>query len=153
MTDMQNQITALIEAQIKSRLEVYIAEAADKALAQILGPKPTPNSTWAKVKAVPVIKAKPPRRPVRRLAAGNNALVSLVNYAGGACPMNLRDGSRKKEAWDFVKLALADGKELPRVRLTKGAAEYCNSTYANVSSNISSFIQARMLTTRPNPEK
>lgn len=153
MTDMQNQITALIDAQIKSRLEVYIAEAADKALAQILGPKPTPKNTWSKVKAIPAIKAKPPRRPVRRLAAGNNALVSLVNYVNGACPMKLRDGSRKKEAWDFVKMALADGQEFPRVELTKKAARDCNSTYANVSSNISSFIQARMLTTRPNPEK
>ena len=153
MTDMQNQITALIEAQIKSRLEVYIAEAADKALAQILGPKPTPNSTWAKVKAVPVIKAKPPRRPVRRLAAGNNSLVSLVNYAGGVDPMKFRADKRNAKVWAYVKNVLRDGHEVPRVVLTKDAAAVCGSNYANVSSNISSFIEARMLTTRPNPEK
>jgi hypothetical protein len=153
MTDMQNQITALIEAQIKSRLEVYIAEAADKALAQILGPKPTPNSTWAKVKAAPVIKAKPPRRPSRRLSAGNNALVSLVSYAGGVGPMKFKAGKRNAKVWAFIKKVLSDGHEVPRVALTKHAAAACGSNYACISRNISVFLEKRMLTTRPNPEK
>jgi len=153
MKDLQTQLTAMINAQIQRSLQTYITQATDQALAKILGSQPEPKATWSKAKATPIIKAKPPRRPSRRLSAGNNALVSLVSYVGGVGPMKFKAGKRNAKVWAFIKNVLRDGHEVPRVVLTKDAAAVCGSNYACISRDISVFLEKRMLTTRPNPKK
>jgi len=155
MKDLQTQLTAMINAQIQRSLQTYITQATDQALAKILASQPEPEATWSKRKtATPAAvkpKPKPKRRPSRRLAAGNNALVSLVSYPDGVCPLKLREGSHKYVAWKYIADTLRNGHEVPRVTLTRDTAVHSSSNYANVSSEISSFIEARMLATRPNP--
>jgi hypothetical protein len=154
MKDLQTQLTAMINAQIQRSLQTYITQATDQALAKILGSQPEPKATWSKRKTATPAAVKPkPRRPSRRLSAGNNALVSLVSYAGGVGPMKFKVGKRNAKVWAFIKNVLSDGHEVPRVALTKHAAAACGSNYACISRDISVFLEKRMLTTRPNPEK
>ena len=152
MKDLQTQLTAMINAQIQRSLQTYITQATDQALAKILGSQPEPKATWSKRKtATPAaVKPKPKRRPSRRLAAGNNALVSLVSYPDGVCPVKFQKGSRNEVTWKYLSETLKDGHEVPRVTLTRDVAISCGGTYATVSRDISQFIEKRMLTTRPN---